>query len=184
MITHRADSDWERFSRHDNTMSSFKSEDTSKTLCLLNIDLPLFSLYVTSVEYSNMYSMCMLPMSLSVFVLKSSLFSPHFLFIYCYFHSDFPLHYHLFPVNLSILVQPSNSSSISYARRCTEACLTGSGGRFSSVQEGAGFVCSPKAWSSIPPGLQNQHRPRRAAALQGFLLQGTGSRCMHTYRNV
>lgn len=98
MITHRADSDWERFSCHDNTMSSFKSEDTSKTLCLLDIDFPLFSLYVTSVEYSNMYSMCMLPMSLSVFVLKSSLFSPHFLFIYCYFHSDFPLHYHLFPI--------------------------------------------------------------------------------------
>ena len=63
----------------------------------------------------------------------------------------------------------------SYARRRTEAGFTGSGGRLSFVQEGAGVVRSPEARGSVPPGLQNQHRPRGAASLQGLLLQGTGN---------
>lgn len=67
-----------------------------------------------------------------------------------------------------------NIIPISYAGRRTETGFTGSGGRLSFVQEGAGFVCSPEARGSLPPGLQNQHRPRGAAPLQGLLLQGTG----------
>lgn len=67
----------------------------------------------------------------------------------------------------------------SYARRRTEASFTGSGGRLSFVQEGVGSVRSPKARGSVPPGLQNQHRPRGAASLQGLLLQGTGNMNEH-----
>lgn len=83
------------------------------------------------------------------------------------------------PLSLYFCLLPSFPTSccllISYARRWTEASSTGSGGRLSFVQEGAGFVCSPKARGSVPPGLQNQHRPCGAASLQGLLLQGTGN---------
>lgn len=75
---------------------------------------------------------------------------------------------------------PSNLSPISYARRCPEAGSAGSGGWLGFVQEGVGFVRSPEARGSVPPGLQNQHRPRGAAPLQGLLLQGTGRMDEHT----
>ena len=72
------------------------------------------------------------------------------------------LHSHVFP----------ELFLISDARRCTETGFTGSGGRISTFQEGVSFVCRPEAGGSVSPGLQNQHRPRGAAALQGLLLQG------------
>lgn len=43
--------------------------------------------------------------------LNGSLFSPHFLFIYRYFHSDFPLPRPPFAADLSIPVHLSDSSS-------------------------------------------------------------------------
>lgn len=133
---------------------------------------------------------CWAHLWLNVFVLNIFLFilSPH-LFLLLF---------------LSFSLPPTTSRChslcpflISYARRCAEAGFAGSGGRLGSVQEGAGFVCGPEARGSVPSGLENQHRPRGAAALQGFLLQGavygwthihthmiTRKYCMCTYKNM
>lgn len=75
----------------------------------------------------------------------------------------FPVPYRSCPCTLSLW---------SYARRRTEASAAGSGGRLGSVPKSPGFVCGPEARGPVPTGLQNQHRSRGAAALQGLLLQG------------
>ena len=48
----------------------------------------------------------------------------------------------------------------------------GPGGRLRSVPEGAGDVRGAAAGASLPPGQQDLHRPRGAAALPRLLLQG------------
>ena len=53
-----------------------------------------------------------------------------------------------------------------------EADPAGAGGRLGVIQEGAGAVCGAAAGDAVSAGLQDGHRPRGAAALQGLLLQG------------
>lgn len=54
----------------------------------------------------------------------------------------------------------------------TEARSAGSRGRLGALSESSGAFRGPEAGSSVPSGLQDEHRSRGAASVPSFMLQG------------